>query len=180
MDSFERLKATAHYIISLCGDDPLRLGTARLHRILWLVDTQAYCLWRESITGATYVKQRLGPAPKNIAAALEALADEGKVSVQQPRHEGPDFRRYIVREYRSLKDAQTNALTKEHRQLIAAMTEAVCGHATFEISEITHDSVWRSAKMGQEIPMEAAFAASRLAYKAPEDSAFSDKLISKP
>lgn len=175
-ESFEKLKALAHYIISLCDANPLTLGAIRLNKILWFSDTQAYGLFEKSITGAVYTKRQFGPVPKGIVPAIQFLSDEGKISTRDiSPDEGGGIRGFspcMIREYKSLKDpSPSNFFSKEELSLTKSVQEIVCGFSAMEISEISHDSVWRAAKMGEEIPMEATLA-SRMSDASPEDSRF--------
>jgi len=72
-----KLKAMAHYVIA--GSDPARLGSIRLNKILWYVDTLHYRANGASMSGETYVKRQHGPVPEHVLRALGKLEEEDAI-----------------------------------------------------------------------------------------------------
>jgi hypothetical protein len=150
----EKLKEALHYVIARC-DDPARLGAIRLNKILWFADRYAYRVNGASITADSYVKRRLGPAPKNVLAAIGELAAEEKIFVREAAQAG----NHVMRHFLALQDPQVAALSEDDRVVLDMYTRGICDNFTAnEISNITHDQVWEAAELGEEIPLYATFA----------------------
>ena len=151
----QKLKDLAHFIIHECTERKCtrQLGAIRLNKAIWFVDVLAYhrnsaeC----SVTEEKYVKRQFGPVPKRILAALRALEGEGKISIIEPAH------RYGVREYRSLQPP-ADVLTDDDKELALDVLDTALERTATHLSEMTHDSIWRAAREGEEIPLKATLA----------------------
>ena len=148
-----KLQALAHYIIAQCGHSPERLGTIRLNKVIWFSDVIAYQMRGESITDDTYVKRRLGPVPRRILPALDALERVRAISIREP--EAP----YDVRLYYSLQTPSQDSLSDWEKRVAQDVLSATLGHTANEISEMTHDAIWHAVAEGEEIPLAATLVA---------------------
>lgn len=150
-----RFKRLAHYVCHLCSD-PTKLGATKLNKVLWYVDTFAYRLWGETVSGEdSYVKRQFGPVPKNILKTLQSLEREGVIQIREAKYFGRPKKEYI-----SLKDPKEGVFTEDERDLIKDVVEAVCdGHTAASISDVSHDLVWEAAELGEDIPVFAVLAA---------------------
>jgi hypothetical protein len=150
----EKLKEALHYVIAR-RDDPARLGAIRLNKIMLFSDRLAYRMNGTTITADSYVKRRLGPAPKNVLAAIGELAAEGKVVVR----EMPSPGNKVMRHYIPMMEADVEALSAQDRQILESVTRVICDNfSANEISDATHDQVWEAAEIGEEIPLFTTFA----------------------
>ena len=66
----EKYKAAVHYIIASC-DDPIKLGSIKLNKILFYSDSDMFFNTGKSITNDEYIKRQFGPVPKNILEILK-------------------------------------------------------------------------------------------------------------
>ena len=71
--SRDKFKALVHFVVHECRDNPVRLGSVRLNKVLWFVDMLAYQANGVSITGEKYVKRERGSVPMRILATLREL-----------------------------------------------------------------------------------------------------------
>ena len=78
----EKYKAAVHYIIASC-DDPIKLGSIKLNKILFYSDSDMFFNTGKSITNDEYIKRQFGPVPKNILEILKELEDEKKIAIQK-------------------------------------------------------------------------------------------------
>lgn len=149
-----KFKALVHYVIWKCTD-PAKLGAVKLNKACWLSDTRAYALHRQPITGATYIREKYGPVPRDVMIARKELVREGRI------REWKDD--YFNREkfvFRALVPPNLETFTPEQREIIDYAIKYVTEeHTAASISEETHDYVWEIAKMGEVIPYHAIFAA---------------------
>jgi Protein of unknown function (DUF4065) len=143
-----------HYICARCGD-PADLGVTKLNKILWYSDTGAYLAFGRSITDARYIKRQFGPVPEEIMAARQRLAASGAVIERQAPYFGLSQIQLIA-----LTRPDLSLFTAEEISLVDQVIEEVCrNHTAKSISGLTHDQVWESAKIGEELPLYTIFAA---------------------
>jgi len=151
----ERFKALVHYVCWKC-DDPAKLGAVKLNKILWYSDTMNFVQRGSPITGARYVKQRLGPIPKAIVPLLKEMEEQGIIRVREVELYGK-----IKREFISLTEADSTFLSDEERSLVDQVIDVICNHHTAaSISDQTHDAIWRIAATDEEMPMHSVLASS--------------------
>lgn len=150
-----KFKDVVHFVIAEAertfGVD--RLGNVKLHKILYYSDMLRYLEVDQPLTGAEYQRQKFGPTARYLSKFLSELSIEGLISVTATNYFG-----YPKKDYRSLIVPNTNRLSPDEISLLTTMTAFVCGRTATEISEFSHDDVWKSVRMGQRIPYFAAFA----------------------
>jgi Protein of unknown function (DUF4065) len=76
----QKLKALTHYVIWRAGHRE-GFGAAKLNKVLWFADARSYMMYRHPITGATYVREKHGPVPREIMSIRSELASEGRIAV---------------------------------------------------------------------------------------------------
>lgn len=146
-DEEAKAKELVHYIISKCSD-PSKLGATKLNKILYFTDYLFYMNHGKTITNEKYVKQDFGPVPRHILPRLEDLQDDGMIKIS----EVPFFGK-MKRQYKSLRRPNTSLFTAEELSHIDKVIGVICDKFTAsDISELTHNIVWRYAKNGEEIP----------------------------
>lgn len=149
----DKFKALVHYICWKC-EDPSKLGAVKLNKVLWFTDTVAFTQHGAPVTGARYTKQMRGPVPKAILPVLRDLEAEGKVDIRDVEYHG-----YAKKEFVAREEPDFDGLTEDEVALVDRAIEFVCDRNTASsISELTHDSVWKLARMGDEIPYSAVLA----------------------
>jgi hypothetical protein len=147
-----KFKALAHHIIA--KSDPSRLGTIRLNKILFYVDTAAFRATGKSLTGETYIKRQFGPVPKNILKVLGELEQEGAIVVRDHDRYGDRIRHFM-----SMKEPNLAAVSAEDLALVDDMRAYICDNfSASAISQVSHDQVWEAANIGEVIPLEATLA----------------------
>jgi len=146
-----KLDALVHYICARC-EKPGLLGATKLNKVLWYSDVFAYAQDGQSITGAVYVKQQFGPVPKGIMGARARLEASGAIMETKALSHG-----YSQTQFIACKPADISIFTAAQISLVDSVLEAVCtNHTASSISRLSHDSIWDSAALGEEIPMAAA------------------------
>lgn len=155
--SREKLKTLVHYVASRC-EDPALLGSIKLNKVLWVSDLWAYVGSGTPITGERYVKQQFGPVSPSMPGILDELEAEDKLVVRRVEAHGNPKVDYIA-----LKRPEniSQLFTADEISLVDEAIEFVCSHTAMEISDKSHDVIWKLAEIGEEIPYEAMLA-SRL------------------
>jgi len=144
-----KFKALTHFIIKECEDDPSRLGATRLNKALWHTDVLSYRSTGASVTNDSYVKRQKGPVPSEILVTIRELEKSQSIHVSHPQFQ------FDPRRYTSLSDPDTTSLSEYDMELARHVVRYLCGKTTTAISDETHDSVWKAAKDGEPIPLQA-------------------------
>ena len=144
----EKFKELVHLVIHQCKNDPKKLGTIRLNKILWFSDVHAYMETGASITGTQYVRRKHGPVPAHILQVLDELKEEGRIEVAKPV---APYEPWI---FKSLREADKSAFSDHEQSMVAYLTKTICDdHSANSISELTHDDIWQTAEEGEVIPL---------------------------
>ena len=149
MDSFKEL---VQFMIYECRDNPRSLGAIRLNKALWFTDMLAYQATGESISGVHYVKRKMGPAPRPIVPVLRELEEHGLIRTEEPKFQ------YAPRLYFHLVEPQFEHLSQDDRAFAKLILDYVRDTSADEISEETHDEIWKAAQEGEDIPLYATLA----------------------
>ena len=150
-----QFKSLVHHVIYMCRDRMDQLGAVRLNKILWFADAFAYQISGNPITEETYVKRQFGPVPRHILRTLDDLRDEGKIHIMEPEHP-LDTRKFV-----SLTVPNEDDFNEEEKRLISHIVDAVLSRSANEISELSHDLVWETAREGEEIPLKATLVSNK-------------------
>lgn len=148
----EKFKDLVHHVIHEADRKRLALGAVRLNKVLWFADMFTYHETGKSMTGERYVKRDRGPVPKTILRTLEALQNEGKVSVFEPEFD------FDIRRFTSNAPPSGSSLSDREKRMVDRLLDAVCDRSANEISDLTHGTSWRLTAQGEEIPLYATFA----------------------
>jgi len=169
-----RLDALVHYVCARC-ENPSRLGATKLNKVLWYSDVFAYAQEGRSITGAVYVKRQFGPVPKNIMGARNRLVASGAMVERKAMVHG-----YPQVQFIALQPADISGFTANQISLVDSVVEAICSnHTAASISNRSHDFVWESAEIGEEIPMAAAAFGGNVGEIDEDDVAWARKEIDR-
>ena len=144
-----------HYIIWKCPD-AAKLGSVKLHKILWKSDTGAFVQLGHPITGARYVKRSWGPTADALLGARDRLAAAGKIKFWRDDGFVPGYSKDV---YQSLKGPPEGFLMPGEREIVDYWINEIClKHTAASISKETHGYDWEIAAIGEELPMESVLA----------------------
>jgi hypothetical protein len=108
------------------------------------------------VTDEIYVKRQHGPVPRSILRTISDLEREQKIHVRE--HQYLPGRK--VRIFVALRDADFTVFATEELEIIDFVIDHVCkNHSAASISELSHDIIWETANLGEEIPLAATLAA---------------------
>lgn len=151
----EKFKNLVHYIIWSCPDKA-KLGSVKIHKILWKSDTGSFLQRGEPITGAKYVKRQNGPTADALLPIRKELADDGAIKFWRDRKFAGDYAKDV---YEALKPPPAKFLTAKERRVVDYWIKHICmEHTAASISEESHGYAWEIAAMGEELPMYAVLA----------------------
>lgn len=148
--NFEKLKDAIRLIIDQC--EPHELGKVKLHKVLYYADMLTYLKRGVSITGATYRKRPFGPTCDAMLPAIAELESDGELSVKKV-----DYFGYEKNEFIKLSRRNASLLSDDEVLALKDVVDFVCRtHTASTISDLSHDIVWESVEMGQDIPYALA------------------------
>jgi hypothetical protein len=153
--SFDRdkFKELVHYVVWKAASRD-KLGSVKLNKILWFSDTGIYKLTGKPLTGATYIREKFGPVPREIMPVRAELVSEGRIIVSRGK-----FYNYDKYAFEAVTAPATTAFTKPERQTIDFWVKHIRDdHTAQSISDKSHDYTWEIAQMGEVIPYYAVFA----------------------
>ena len=122
-----------------------------MNKILFFADRFYYEENGRTLTGQSYTREKYGPVPAGLDAALLRLARAKKLVTRRI-----DFHGYPKDEFISLVEPDLSNLSKEEIIFLVKLADVICNeHTARSISEVSHDIVWNSAEEGETIPMNA-------------------------
>jgi len=149
-DTFQEF---VHYVCSTC-ENPALLSETKLHKALWFVDTYAYRKFGRALSDATYIKEATGPIAQQLPTALSALEEAGFLLIRSPD---------AIKAGAPWCELQQVSAGKrwgeEERQLIQTVVNNVCQRTDASISALSHDEIWKTVSLGEEMPVAAVLAA---------------------
>ena len=154
----QNLSNLIHYIIYKCIENPSKLGSTKLNKILWFCELFIYSQEGKSITGIVYVKQQFGPAPSYLPfkEAIEKLEKDGKIVCSEIKQ---NFTASPKKQFISLKEPNVDCFSSKEISIIDSVIEKIVySHTASSISDETHKfHWWEFLKIGDEIPNYAVF-----------------------
>ena len=145
-----RLDAIVHHVCAYI-EDPSKLGATKLNKILWYSDVYSFIRTGETITHATYIKQKFGPVPRDIMASRNRLVSQGKII----EREAP-FYGYAQTQFIALVKPDISMFSPDNIAIVDGVSSSISDdHSATSISNATHDEVWKCAEIGEEIPIWA-------------------------
>lgn len=155
--NWAKLKALVHYVCHRVPN-PKRWGATKLNKALFYSDMRAYLHLGEPITGERYVKQQFGPVPAHIQEVLAELQQERALAIA----EATGFyvgQRYPQRLFYPLTQPDISAFSGDEISIVDEVVDVIYHRYTARsISAVSHDVVWESAEIGEEIPYYTVYA----------------------
>ena len=137
-----KFKAMVHYIIEHSSVESL--GMAKLHKILWFADSEAYLNFKATISGETYIKKIDGPVSKNLDAALEALVQDKLITVSEQEGEP----KHILH---SMAAPDMSSLNKQELSILYEQIVRIRPMSADEAINLSRDYTWRIHDDDEEI-----------------------------
>lgn len=140
-----KFKAMVHYI---CANSPFdKLGFVKLHKIAYFADMLHYVQTGEALTGEVYRKQQFGPVAQHLWEIIDQLQREGAIRV-----ESRDYFGYQKKDFISARSPNTENFDETELSLINNVINFACDRTAKELSELSHEYAWQSAKIGEVLP----------------------------
>ena len=151
------------YVAKRSEDDP-NFGATKLNKILFYADFMAFYQLGASISGQTYQKLKNGPAPRFLLPTVSTLKVKEACAEQVRDSYGYRQRRLIA-----LREPDLSLFSGQEVGIINEVIDALWHYNATEVSALSHRFAgWRLAKLGDDIPYEAAFLAEPRELSQPE------------
>ena len=162
----EKLKQVLHYIISESGSLD-NVGKTVLFKMLYFSDFDYYELNETSITGETYVKLPMGPAPSSFSRIVQELKTEGKIKEIRATFGGLSQIKFL-----SLCKPGLNLINAEELEVIKNVIKKLSGMTGRQVSAYSHEDIpWKSTDDGESIDYKLVF------YRSPAFSVIENNLV---
>ena len=125
-------------------------GSVLLNKALFYIDHVTYLQTGKSLTGLSYIKQKLGPTPQpsQFLSLRDKLIDSKKLTEKNVTRFGLPQKRLVAR-----VEAKIGIFTPEEIALMDQLIEELSQETATNISEITHQLLgWRSAGLMEPLP----------------------------
>jgi uncharacterized protein YwgA len=147
-------------VLYVCSkvDDLRSLSKTKLHKILYYVDREVYLETGQSLTGERYVADEYGPTSDHLDDVLTELEEKGLLSHLTREDTSRTFGSFKQNIFVAKESPDVDELFSASQvQLLDEVTRKISEDFTSgEISDISHDIVWRAARKGEEIPYYTA------------------------
>lgn len=125
-------------------------GATKLNKVLWFAEARAFVLHGKPIAGATYIRQKHGPVPRQFMPIRSELEREKRIRV---------FNEGSLSRITADAKPDMSGFTPTEIQIIDHWIEYIDkDHTATSISEKSHDYGWDIAAMNEEIPLYAVLA----------------------
>jgi len=127
------------------------LGSIQVRKALCIADAVHYSLHGQSITEVRYIKEKHGPVPDNEGfRCLTEMFMSGKIDIYEEPI-GP----YTRNSYYSVAEPDYSVFTRNQIDIINYAARIAFSHTATDLSFITHDAIYDSINMREEIPLNA-------------------------
>lgn len=148
----DKYKNAVHYIIDKC-ENPYKLGSIKLNKILLFTDGILLRKTGKTLTEDTYIKRQFGPVPKNILKILNILKNDNAIAIREGEKNN-DARLFF-----SLKEPDISNLSSIEIDALYTVTMYIYNNfKAKEISDISHQfKIWDFLNIGDEVDLYPYF-----------------------
>ncbi|MBU1053104.1 MAG: DUF4065 domain-containing protein [Proteobacteria bacterium] len=149
--NLQKFKEVLIYILEKVGSKP-NVGETVLYKLLYFMDFNFYEKYEEQLIGATYIKNKYGPTPKEFIKVIEEMEGKDLVRVKD------NYFKYPQTKYLPLRKSDLTQLKAHEKEVIDDVLNTLSNMNASEISEYSHNDVpWKTTEDGDIIQYEAVF-----------------------
>lgn len=146
-----RLKEMILYIADKCAEDPT-FGAVKLNKILFYADFRSFERYGEPVTGETYQRLPMGPAPVALKIVEREMQEAGDAIVRDNPYGGK-----VQKRTHALREADLNLFSARDIAIVDAVISELWGQTATTVSNGSHGRAWKTRNDGDRIPYEAAY-----------------------
>jgi len=145
------LRAMVHHVTRKYAMEPDRLGSVKLHKILWWAEIRSLQRLGEQVADETFHKEQFGPFSVHLNDVVADLQSAGLLHVRKATDEfEPDL-------YVGKGEPDRDALTDEQWRILDYVVDGIIrDHSAGSISEKSHGPVWEAVELYEPMPVGAA------------------------
>jgi len=129
-------------------------GKKKMYKLLYYLDFDFFEKYEKPITGDTYHKIQMGPAPTYFDAIASELQKEGKLRISKGRT-GTGLNDAFV--YKALEEPETNAFTEQEKKMLNRVIKLYGDKSGSQLETLTHkEAPYLAVNEGEEMPLELA------------------------
>ena len=129
-------------------------GKKKMYKLLYFLDFDFFEKHEKPITGDTYHKLQMGPAPTYFDAIAEELVDDTLLKVSKGRS-GPGYNDAYV--YKALKGPDLSVFDKEEIKMLKRTVREYGSKTGTQLEKLTHkEAPYLAVGDGEEMPLELA------------------------
>jgi hypothetical protein len=153
METNAKLKELVLYISARMAGDKSS-GSIKRNKALAFADFSHYAKHGKSITGATYLKQQFGPAPRGVKRLEQELCDNDEAA-QVIVQDGTRVQKMLFPK----READLDGFTGAEIASVADALDLLERMTGMEASDLSHEEMlgWKYAREREEIPYETVF-----------------------
>lgn len=157
MKRADRKMAELILYISVRSEGDEHFGATKLNKILFYADFIHYGKTGESITGQTYQRLEMGPAPRRLLPIRRELQETEDLVIQRRDRFGRIQERTVA-----LREPDLTIFTGEEIKLVDDVIDALWEGRAIDVSLLSHDFAgWKLVRDRQTIPYESVFLTDR-------------------
>lgn len=150
--NLKKFKEVLIYILEKVGSKQ-NVGETVLYKLLYFIDFNFYEKYEEQLIGATYIKNKHGPTPKEFIKVVSEM-EEGNELVKVT---GKYFQ-YPQTKYLPLRKPDLTQLKAHEKEIIDDVLNNLSNMNATEIREYSHNDVpWQTTEDGEIIEYESVF-----------------------
>ncbi len=145
-----RFKDVVLYVAEQLADDPT-FGSTKLNKILYFVDTDAYRMLGEPITGALYQRNHHGPTAVEYPPMIDDMLGNGMITVR--RAKVVDHEQDVVATTGKFS-ARVEQFSETEREILDRRIAEFRAYSNTESSDESHSQAagWLTRNQGEPIP----------------------------
>jgi transcriptional regulator with XRE-family HTH domain len=147
-----KLKEVLLYILNRVGSKP-NIGETVIYKLLYFIDFDFYEKYEEQLIGATYIKNKYGPTPREFKKIVDKMIEDEEIErVESKYHKYPQIK-YLPR-----REPDLSMLTANELILIDEVLNRLSNMNATQISDYSHSDVpWLATENNKAIEYEYVF-----------------------
>ena len=149
--NIDKFKEVLLYILNKVGSKP-NVGEAVLYKLLYFIEFDFYEKYEEQLIGATYIKNRYGPTPKEFIKIVGEMEGKDLSKVKDKYFQYPQTK------YLPLRPPKLTILKAHEIKVIDEVLDKLSDMNASEIRDYSHGDVpWLTTEDGKVIEYESVF-----------------------
>ncbi len=148
--NMRRMKEAILYIASKCKDNET-YGAIKLNKILYYSDFRSFERGGRPLTGETYQRLPMGPAPLRLCIIRDEMIAEGDIDYSPCSYHGKEQQRILPKRNPDMRYFEAKDIT-----ILDEVIKELWDDNATEVSLKSHGIAWKLCNDGDRIPYEAA------------------------